>query len=81
VAEASHSHGGTAAEYEVVDPKAMEDPPLRPGQHVLVVVADDESPGHAYSGAELKGARKVIERALSTAPAACPTDWSLPPDA
>ncbi len=75
------SHGSKAAEFEVADPTALEAEPLQPGEHVMVVVADEERQSRTYSGAELKGARRAVERALPTAPAACPSHWSTFPDA
>lgn len=75
------SHGEAAAEWEVVDPATLRSPPLRPGEHVLLVVADEKSQNRTYRDGELTGARRAIERALPTAPTACPSHWSMRPDA
>lgn len=76
------SHGRTAVDLEVLDPVSLDATPLRPGEHVLVIVAAEQE-GHSrtYRGDQLDGARHAVERALLTAPAGCPQDRAIREDA
>lgn len=76
------SHGRAAVDLEVLDPSSHDAPPLHPGQHVLVVVAaENDGYSRTYRGDPLAGARHAIERALPTAPSACPQNRTIRSDA